>query len=39
MDSGVFPIRESAATKITSHALAKECLIYATSVNIPSIEI
>ena len=31
MDNGVFPFRESAA-KITSHALAKGNIIYATNV-------
>ncbi|EFX73748.1 hypothetical protein DAPPUDRAFT_324995 [Daphnia pulex] len=32
MDSGVFPLRESSTAKIGSHALAKDCLVYATSV-------
>ena len=32
MDSGVFPFRESSSAKITSHALAKESLIYTTNV-------
>lgn len=32
MDSGVFPFRDSPAAKITSHAIAKESLIYVTSV-------
>ncbi|KZS07049.1 Outer segment 6 [Daphnia magna] len=32
MESGVFPFRESSTAKITSHALAKDCLIYTTNV-------
>lgn len=34
MESGVFPFRESSTAKITSHALAKDCLIYTTNVRL-----
>ena len=32
MESGVFPLRETTNAKIVSHTLAKENLIYATTV-------